>query len=456
MRVLIAVAPLISHRIAPAERAYTFAKTLKNRGHEVQVWGYDSPAWNDDFAPKFKDLGMAVTTSAGPKPHIVSKTRTMCVLPFTRKARNPQLLNEERNLEETFNNAGILDHDWYESSFDALCKLIRSFRPDMVYSEYDVVAIAAAKFLEVPECCTENYYAIPGYSAGSIRSMGVADVLEKHHLPRIQECSDLFEWCEQRFVPSIIELDPFRPQDVMFVGTFSKPKAYSRDVDPRERPAVLFSTINEAVSDQRVVREATKAFRDTHEVYITGLKKKSIESLESKTPEHVHLSSVDDVQDVIAEVMPKAVMFVNCGQADQVLTAMASKVPQCICPGDAFEGKYLAYSLRMAHAAMYIGPESFVAYGLKEILKRLTSDDEYVHNARQIAKKMMEKGGTVAIVKEMEQMVRSGVTSKPVPSLDEPKNDGKGGGGNATAESDEANRAPWMRVFGSRRKRVTD
>lgn len=454
MRVLIAVAPIISHRIAPAERAYTLAQTLKNRGHEVQVSGVSSDKWDTTFAPKFEKLGVHVYTSKAPKPHLVSETRRMYVLPFTRKARNPQVLNEERNIEETFNNAGILDKEWFSDQFDFICKQIQEFHPDLVYSEYNIAAIPAAKFCHVPVCCTENYYAIPGYSAGSIRSREVADILEEHKLPRIQECSDLFEWCEKRFVPSVIELDPFKPEDVTFVGTFHKPTAYTHSVDPRERPVVLFSTVNKTVTDRHVIREANKAFKDKYEVYITGLKPESIEQYGSKIGSHIHLSSIDDVDKTIEEIMPKAQAFINCGQLDQVLIAMASKVPQCICPGDIFERKYLAYSLRMAHAAMYIGIEAFVAYGLNSIYQRLTEDPDYAQNARQIVRKMMNAGGSVKIAKEMEQMVRSGVTSQPAPSLDPPKKP-KDKGGNAPAEGSAVDRSPLLNVFRPRTRNAS-
>lgn len=144
---------------------------------------------------------------------------------------------------------GVVNYDLLKKSIGEIRKAIREFQPDVIYSEFNISAIIAARkentrlFISASVPTQYTYGGTPKYAKGVNR------MLKELQLPSVKSSLELFTWADLKFVPSCYELEPFDDDKVIFCGALKK------------NPPVYMG--NGTISQKKMVKTNVQAFENS-------------------------------------------------------------------------------------------------------------------------------------------------------------------------------------------------
>ena len=87
--------------------------------------------------------------------------------------------------------------------------------PDIVYSEFNISAIVAAKKEKIPLYITVSYPTQYEYAHERGRERGLNRLLDELDPPQADSALRLFDWADKKFCMSIRELEPMDTQGIL-------------------------------------------------------------------------------------------------------------------------------------------------------------------------------------------------------------------------------------------------
>ena len=392
MKVLISSMAAMAETAGPSGRARLLVEHLKKEGFEVATC--ISEDVNYKPIEGIKNYYLEVPMPLGLPKAIAAKT-----FPIAQKLG----IIERKNVasfEDVLHFTGNIDYNYLLKSVEDIRKAIADFNPDIVYSEFNISAIIAAKLEEKSLYATISYPTQTEYSSSPKYAKGLKKFLKENSLPDVDSSLDLFKWADKSFVPSIYELEPIDKDNVTFCGTWkdvylknsldnSLDKDKPNENNGNNKNTILVYMGNGTVSPKKMLNEIKDAFIGTeYDVYIASL------GLEKKEYENIHVDKRWD----FSKLLNDALLFINHGGQNSMIDGLIYGVPQLICPGRVFERIYNGKSVENLGAAKVLALDEFKGEIIKAESEKLINDNGFRENSKLIGDKLKSCGGIDCII----------------------------------------------------------
>ncbi|MBO4531288.1 MAG: hypothetical protein J5767_11700 [Paludibacteraceae bacterium] len=292
------------------------------------------------------------------------------------------------SFDEVLHLTGNTDYAYLKQSVEDIRKAIKAFQPDIVYSEFNISAMLAAKLEKVTLYISASYPTQHKYSHNPKYAKGLNKLLREYGLPPLTSCLELFDFAEKKFVPSCKELEPMEDPKVSFCGTFKN----SISNNSAERDKILVYMGNGTISQRKMVKEVSRAFENTaYQVYIAG------QGLKEQTFNNIYIAPFFNFD----EYMSQSLLFINHGGQNSIADGLLYGVPLLICPGKVFERKYNAQSIVKAGAGEELSVADFTSEEIRRVAFQVINDHKYQENAHRIGQELISLGGVSVIMSNM-------------------------------------------------------
>jgi hypothetical protein len=294
-----------------------------------------------------------------------------------------------RSFEEVLHFTGATAYPYFRKSVSEIRSAIAAFQPDLIYSEFNLSAIAAAKAERKPVFASYSYPAQPSYATSPQFARGVRRALAELHQPPVRSALELFLRADLRIVPSIRELEPIEDENTVFAGTLKKAPEIR---NAGEKNLIVAYLGTGTISKKQMLNEISEAFADSgFEIYLAG-----IEPDRSRC-RNIHTDRSFD----FSALLPRAAVFLNHGGQNSIADGLLYGVPQLIYPGKVFERQYNAESIVKNKAGIRLAEGEFTAEKLRESVRTLTLDGSFRENSIRLGKLLTAPGGTDAVTRSI-------------------------------------------------------
>ncbi len=387
MKILLAPMAALAETAGPSSRVRLLAEGFREAGIEVATCAAEDVNYREIGGVRnfFLDVPMPMGL-----PEVIA-TRTFPVAQKLGVTARKTVTSFDQVLRFT----GNLDYKYLKKSVESVRQAVQEFRPDAVYSEFNVSAMIAARKEGVPLYATVSYPTQHTFACDPSLAKGLNRLLGELELPEVESALQLFDWADRAFCPSIRELEPMEREDVCYVGTL---KTVAKAVDgengrgaagKKKRNKVLVYMGNGTVSAKQMMQVVSRVFCGTgYEVYIAST------YLPEGTTLNVHVAPRWDFDTLLDE----AVLFINHGGQNSIMDGLIHGVPQIMVPGKVFERQYNAKSVMENKAGVSLSYKNFNAEKLSVIVEKVAHSKSNREYAAALGKKLVAGGGVKTMV----------------------------------------------------------
>jgi len=288
------------------------------------------------------------------------------------------------SFEEVLHLTGASTYSYLQVSIEEIRSAIRRFQPDVVYSEFNLSAIIAAKAEDKPILASYSFPTQPSYAASPQFARGVNKVLIELKQPQVKSALELFGRADCKVIPSSNILEPIVEENCLFVGPFKKVCSVQAS---EQKNNILVYMGNGTVSKKQIRKTVFEAFSSApFEVYVAGMDVQEDHG-------NIHLARRFDFSKLLANTA----VYINHGGQNSIMDGFLYAVPQLICPGRVFERKYNAESVEQNGAGIIIDLSEFQADIISKDVERLITNKSFLNNAKQLGLSLNSLGGADAV-----------------------------------------------------------
>ncbi len=290
------------------------------------------------------------------------------------------------SFEEVLQLTGAVTYPYFKVSVDEIRAAIKEFKPDVVYTEFNLSAIAAAKAEQTAIAATYSYPVQTTFASSPQFAHGVNRVLGELKQAQVVSSLELFKRTDLRFVFSSHDLEPMEDADMVYAGALKKLPMIEK---VGKRNKILVYMGNGTISKKRMMKEITNAFKDTaFDVYI------ACKGVKEESSGNIHKADHYD----FSELFPETAVFINHGGQNSIVDGLIYGVPQLLCPGKVFERKYNAGSIVKNEAGILLEETEFKSGKIIQAVNQLTRNEKYHNNALALGHTLASIGGTDKVV----------------------------------------------------------
>ena len=367
----------------PWSRAQRVARAFQDAGHEaVLAWGDDGNCV-DPIAPT---LEIPVPAPLG-LPEAIARHTFPLASRLGLMGRKPV-----HSFEEVLWLTGALDERYTRAAVDALRAHMRTARPNVVYSEFSLAAVIAARAEGIPCVGSASQPTTASYASNPRKSAGIRRLLREMGMPAPASSLTIFEGMRRRFIPSCPTLEPRAGERAVYCGFLDEPPA----LPAKNRDCALVYlgagsvTAGVAVRAGRELAEALGC-----DVYVAG------------APEAVQVSGGHTVTCAprfdFAELLPRARVFVHHGGQNSMMDALSHEVPQLIVPGRVFERQFNAEAVENARCGLTARKPKPAL--IARAARALLDEPALTSGIRGLREELSSLGGAARIVREVEKLI---------------------------------------------------
>ena len=367
----------------PWSRAQRVARAFRDGGHEVTLaWGDDGNC-TDPIAPT---LEIPVPSPLG-LPEAIARHTFPVASRLGLMGRKPV-----HSFEEVLWLTGALDERYTRAAVDALRAHMRTARPNVVYSEFSLAAVIAARAEGIPCVGSASQPTTASYASNPRKSAGIRRLLREMGMPAPASSLTIFEGMRRRFIPSCPTLEPRAGERAVYCGFLDEPPA----LPAKNRDCALVYlgagsvTAGVAVRAGRELAEALGC-----DVYVAG------------APEAVQVSGGHTVTCAprfdFAELLPRARVFVHHGGQNSMMDALSHEVPQLIVPGRVFERQFNAEAVENARCGLTVRKPKPAL--IARAARALLDEPALTSGIRGLREELSSLGGAARIVREVEKLI---------------------------------------------------
>ena len=367
----------------PWSRAQRIAGAFQDVGHEVTL------AWGDDgncVDPIAPTLQIPVPSPLG-LPEAIARHTFPLASRLGLMGRKPV-----HSFEEVLWLTGALDERYTRAAVDTLRAHMRTARPDVVYSEFSLAAVIAARAEGIPCVGSGSQPTTAAYASNPRKSAGIRRLLRGMGMPAPASSLTIFEGMRCRFIPSCPTLEPRAGERAIYCGFLDEPPALT--ATPRDCALVYLGagSVPAGVA-VRAGRELARALGC--DVFVVG------------APEVTQVSGGHTVRCAprfdFADFLPRARVFVHHGGQNSMMDALSHEVPQLIVPGRVFERQFNAEAVESACCGLTVrAPKPAL---IARAARRLIDEPALASGIRGLRAELSSLGGTKRIVREVETLV---------------------------------------------------
>ena len=368
----------------PWSRAQRVARAFQDAGHEVVLaWGDDGNCAN----PVAPTLEIPVPSPLG-LPEAIARHTFPLASRLGLMGRKPV-----RSFEEVLWLTGALDERYTRAAVDALRAHMRAIRPDVVYSEFSLAAVIAARAEGIPCVGSGSQPTTASYASNPRKSAGIRRLLREMGMPAPASSLTVLEGMRRRFIPSCPTLEPRAGERALYCGFLDEPPALT--ATPRDCALIYLGAgsvpAGVAVRTGRELAEVLSC-----DVYVAGVS----EAVQAVGDHEVTCAPRFDV----ADLLPRARVFVHHGGQNSMMDALSYDVPQVIVPGRVFERQFNAEAVENARCGLTVrapGPAL-----IARAARTLVDEPALTSGIRGVRAELCALGGAARIVHEVEELVR--------------------------------------------------
>ena len=367
----------------PWSRAQRVARAFRDGGHEVTLaWGDDGNC-ADPIAPT---LDIPVPSPLG-LPEAIARHTFPLAAHLGLMGRKPV-----HSFEEVLWLTGALDERYTRAAIDTLRSHMRASRPDVVYSEFSLAAVIAARAEGIPCVGSASQPTTAVYASNPRKSTGIRRLLREMGMPAPASSLTVLEGIRRRFIPSCPTLEPRAGERAVYCGFLDEPPALP--ATPRDCALVYLGagSVPAGVA-VRAGRELARALGC--DVYVAG------------APEATQVSGGHTVRCAprfdFADLLPRAQVFVHHGGQNSMMDALSYEVPQVIVPGRVFERQFNAEAVENARCGLTVREPKPAL--IARAARRLVDEPALTSGIRGLREELSSLGGTKRIVREVEELV---------------------------------------------------
>lgn len=367
----------------PWSRAQQIARAFLSRGHEVTLaWGNDGNCV-DPVAPTFE---IPVPSPLG-LPEAIARHTFPLASRLGLMGRKPV-----HSFEEVLWLTGSLDYRYSCVAVEKLREFMRSWLPDVVYSEFNLAAVIAARAEGIPCVGSGSQPTTVTYASNPRKSAGIRRLLREMGMPAPASSLSILEGMKCRFIPSCPTLEPRAGERAIYCGFLDDaPKTDARSADRDCAVVYLGSGSVPAGVAMRVGRQLSSALGC--DVYVAGVP----EALYTAAGHKVHCAPRLN----FAELLPRARVFVHHGGQNSMMDALAYEVPQVVVPGRVFERQFNADAVERTRCGLSVRAPKPAR--IAEAARRLVDETSLSSGLVRLRDELSALGGTERIVREVEE-----------------------------------------------------
>ena len=367
----------------PWSRAQRVARAFRDGGHEVVLaWGDDGNCAN----PVAPTLEIPVPSPLG-LPEAIARHTFPLASRLGLMGRKPV-----RSFEEVLWLTGALDERYTRAAVDALRAHMRAIRPDVVYSEFSLAAVIAARAEGIPCVGSGSQPTTASYACHPRKSAGIRRLLREMGMPAPASSLTILEGMRRRFIPSCPTLEPQAGERAVYCGFLDEPPALT--ATPRDCALVYLGAgsvpAGVAVRAGRELAEVLSC-----DVYVAGV----AEAVQAVGDHEVTCAPRFDV----AELLPRARVFVHHGGQNSMMDALSYDVPQVIVPGRVFERQFNAEAVENVRCGLTVRASKPAL--IVRAARTLVDEPALTSGIRGARAELSSLGGAARIVCEVEALV---------------------------------------------------
>ena len=368
----------------PWSRAQQIARAFLSRGHEVTLaWGDDGNCV-DPVAPTFE---IPVPSPLG-LPEAIARHTFPLASRLGLMGRKPV-----HSFEEVLWLTGSLDYRYSCVAVEKLREFMRTWCPDVVYSEFNLAAVIAARAEGIPCVGSGSQPTTVAYASNPRKSAGIRRLLREMDMPAPTSSLTILEGMKLRFIPSCPSLEAEVGERAIYCGFLGDvPKLDARSADRDCAVVYLGSGSVPAGVAVRVGRQLSSALGCN--VYVAGVP----EAVFAAADHEVHCAPRLN----FAELLPRARVIVHHGGQNSMMDALAYEVPQVVVPGRVFERQFNAEAVERTRCGLSVrAPKPAL---IAEAALRLVNEVALSGGLARLRDELSELGGTERIVGEVEEI----------------------------------------------------
>ena len=367
----------------PWSRAQQIARAFLSRGHEVTLaWGADGNCI-DPVAPTFE---IPVPSPLG-LPEAIARHTFPLASRLGLMGRKPV-----HSFEEVLWLTGSLDYRYSCVAVEKLREFMRTWRPDVVYSEFNLAAVIAARAEGIPCVGSGSQPTTASYASNPRKSAGIRRLLREMGMPAPASSLTILEGVRRRFIPSCPTLEPRAGERAVYCGFLDEPPA----LPPTRRDCALVYLGAGSVPAGVAVRAGRElAEVMSCDVYVAGVS----EAVQAVGDHEVTCAPRFD----FSELLPRARVFVHHGGQNSMMDSLSYEVPQVIVPGRVFERQFNAEAVESACCGLTVrAPKPAL---IARAARCLIDEPALASGIRGLRAELSSLGGTKRIVREVETLV---------------------------------------------------
>ena len=368
----------------PWSRAQQIARAFLSRGHEVTLaWGNDGNCV-DPVAPTFE---IPVPLPLG-LPEAIARHTFPLASRLGLMGRKPV-----HSFEEVLWLTGSLDYRYSCVAVEKLREFMRTWCPDVVYSEFNLAAVIAARAEGISCVGSGSQPTTAVYASSPRKSAGIRRLLREMGMPAPASSLTILQGMKRRFIPSCPSLEPEVGERATYCGFLGEvPQLDARSTDRDCAVGYLGSGSVPAGVAVRVGRQISSALGC--DVYVAGVP----EAVYAVAGRKVHCAPRLN----FAELLPRARVMVHHGGQNSMMDALAYEVPQVVVPGRVFERQFNAEAVERTHCGLSVrAPKPAL---IAEAALRLVNEVALSGGLTKLRDELSELGGTERIVGEVEEI----------------------------------------------------
>lgn len=367
----------------PWSRAQQIACAFLSRGHQVTLaWGDDGNCVN----PVAPTLEIPVPSPLG-LPDAIARHTFPLASRLGLMGRKPV-----HSFEEVLWLTGALDERYTRAAIKALRTHMRAACPDVVYSEFNLAAVIAARAEGIPCVGSGSQPTTASYASNPRKSSGIRRLLCEMGMPAPSSSLSILEGMKRRFIPSCPTLEPRVGKRAVYCGFLDEPPALT----PTRRDCALVYLGSGSVPAGFAVRAGRELAEVLScDVYVAGV------------PEAVYAAAGREVHCAprlnFSELLPRARVMVHHGGQNSMMDALAYEVPQVVVPGRVFERQFNAEAVERTRCGLSVrAPKPAL---IAEAALCLVDEPALASGIRRVRDELSALGGTERIVREVEKLV---------------------------------------------------
>ncbi|MBN1120331.1 MAG: glycosyl transferase [Anaerolineae bacterium] len=322
-----------------------------------------------------------------------------------------------KGMESIIRLKGICTKAYVEQTYQEWEELVRSFKPDVIVSEFDLVApIVARKYgiallttfssVGRPSYYSELFYNRPHSTRRLYRPYN--RLLRRLKLPEVSNILDLFGGYDhsERLIPSIPAMEDVPANDRNhFVGSIVPEKFADRSWDwDKHRPLIYVYLSIGQITPQLAEKVLTGAFAESDfDVVFSGAGHPYFEKKGEYQIGNVHFFQYLPSD----EVMKQADIAIHHGGQNTTLQCIESMVPALIFPGENFERHYNAKKAAEIGCAYNLSSDDFTAGKILSCCQELLDRKPFHTNLEKYSREIRELGGrrqaAAIVLKKLEE-----------------------------------------------------